>query len=275
MFHDDEPINRLGCIRLNCIRMRKNHVLLVVACLLHIAAIHAQSTWTGFKGGISIPNLNGGGGNPLSENYSSRLAANFGLLSEFRVQRHFSLQVELNYAGQGGKRNGMQPVTNLPAELQQMVPPGGYLYADFKNKAILDYLELPVMAKFTWGSAFQFYANAGPYLGYLLHAKEKTSGVSQLYLDSRGMQPVETQAGPLPAQSFDGSTDVTSSIKRWNAGVTGGIGIAKPFGARNRLFFDARFEYGLLNIQRYKEDGSNHTGNVLLSLGYAYRVCGR
>ena len=65
-----------------------------------------------------------------------------------------------------------------------------------------------------------------------------------------------------------------SSLKnqhRWNFGVTGGVGIAQDFG-KNRIFFDARFEYGLVNIQKYSEDGKNNTGNVLLSLGYAYRL---
>ena len=246
--------------------------LLVAACVLQLTAAHAQSTWLGLKGGISIPNLSGGGGNPLSENYSSRLAANFGVQSEFVLTRTWSVQVELNYAGQGGKRNGMQPITNLPPEYAQLVPAGTYLYANFKNKAILDYLELPVLARITWGKRFPFYVNAGPYLGYLLHAKEKTSGTSYIYADSQGQQPLETQAGPVPAQNFDATTDVTSSIKRWNLGITGGAGIAKPFGQRNKVFFDARFEYGFLNIQKYSQDGKNNTGNVLLSLGYAYRL---
>lgn len=261
--------------------MRKLHPLLVLACLSQTLIAQAQApqnahtpctTWLGLKGGISIPNLSGGGGNPLSENYSSRLAANFGLFAEHRLCNHWSLQVELNYAGQGGKRNGLQPITNLPPELSGNIPPGTYLYANFKNKAILDYLELPIMAKLTWGTPWQFYVNAGPYLGYLLHAKEKTSGTSTIYADPQGQQPVSTQNGPLPPLDFTATTDVTSSIKRWNVGVTGGIGIAKPLGTRNKIFFDARFEYGFINIQKYKEDGKNNTGNVLLSLGYAYRL---
>ena len=261
--------------------MRKFHFLLVVACLSQAQITDAQTTtntpnscttWVGLKGGISIPNLSGGGGNPLSENYSSRLAANFGLLAEFKLHNHWSLQAELNYAGQGGKRDGLQPITNLPPELAQLVPPGTYLYANFKNKAILDYLELPILAKLTWGNSWQYYVNAGPYLGYLLHAKEKTEGTSLIYADPQGQQPVQTQAGPLPPQDFTATTDVTSSIKRWNIGVTGGVGLAKPLGTRNRIFFDARFEYGFINIQKYKEDGKNNTGNVLLSLGYAYRL---
>ncbi|HTI89253.1 MAG TPA: hypothetical protein VL727_01640 [Puia sp.] len=65
---------------------------------------------------------------------------------------------------------------------------------------------------------------------------------------------------------------MTSSIRRFNVGTTGGVGIAWPFDPRNRLFLDARFEYGFINIQRYSQDGSNNTGNVLLSLGYAHHL---
>jgi len=71
----------------------------------------------------------------LSKGYTSRLAANFGLSSEFGLHGRLSLQVELNYAGQGGQRKGMQPITNLPDQLEALVPPGSYLYANFKNKA--------------------------------------------------------------------------------------------------------------------------------------------
>ncbi len=128
--------------------MRKSLTfLLLMACLSQAGKAIAQSPWFGLKGGISIPDLSGGGGNPLSENYTSRLAANFGLLSDFHLYKRLSLQVELNYAGQGGKRNGVQPITDLPPDLASQVPPGSYLYANFKNKAVLNYLELPVMAK--------------------------------------------------------------------------------------------------------------------------------
>jgi len=249
--------------------MRKYLFLYGVFLFLQIGRATAQQIWVGFKGGLSIPNISGGN-DELSKGYTSRLAANFGVLSEWQLHKRLSLQVEVNYAGQGGQRKGMQPITNLPPELQALVPPGQYLYANFKNKAILDYLELPVMAKYSWGRRFPFYVNAGPYVGYLLHAKEKTSGTSAIYADAQG-DPLPTPQ-PLPPQSFDATTDVTSSIRRWNVGITGGVGIAWAITPKNRLFFDARFEYGFINIQRYKQDGSNNTGNVLLSLGYAIGI---
>src|SRR5580658_3995757 len=134
----------------NGLFMRK--VLPIFALLVSLQTTHtfAQTPWLGVHGGLSIPDLSGGSGNQLSTGYTSRLAANFGIQGEWHVYHRFSLQVELNYAGQGGQRNGTQPITNLPSSLQSMVPPGSYLYANFDSKAVLNYLELPILAKFTW-----------------------------------------------------------------------------------------------------------------------------
>jgi hypothetical protein len=240
--------------------------------LTQAGKIIAQSPWLGFKGGISIPDLSGGGGNPISENYTSRLAANFGLFSDFHVVHNFSIQVELNYAGQGGQRNGMQPITS--GDLTQGLPAGTYLWADFKNKAVFNYLELPVLARLHWGRTFGFYANLGPYLGYLLHAEEKTRGSSAIYYDQAGTEPVLEPGSSMPAESqdFTSNTDITSSLHRFNVGVTGGGGIDWKLNDKNKLLFDARFEYGFVNIQKYSEDGKNNTGNVLISVGYAHRI---
>lgn len=243
--------------------------LFLVVGLTQAGKTIAQSPWLGFKGGISIPDLSGGGGNPISENYTSRLAANFGLFSDFHVVHNFSIQVELNYAGQGGKRDGMQPITS--GDLTQGLPPGTYLWANFKNTAVFHYLELPVLAKLHWGQTFGFYVNLGPYLGYLLHAEEKTKGTSQIFYDQAGTQPLQEQGNTVPPQDFTSNTDVTSSIHRFNVGATGGAGIDWKLNDKNKLLFDARFEYGFLNIQKYSEDGKDNTGNVLLSVGYAYR----
>lgn len=243
--------------------------LLLLAFLSQTGKTNAQSPWFGFKGGISIPNLSGGGGNPISSGYTSRLAANFGLFSDFRIHNNFSLQVELNYAGQGGKRDGMQPVTS--GDLAGSLPPGTYLWANFNNKAVFHYLELPVLAKLHWGTTFGGYVNLGPYLGYLLHAEEKTNGTSRIYYDQQGTMPFQVQGQEVPPQDFTGNTDVTSSLHRFNAGVAGGGGIHWMLGPKNKLLLDARFEYGFVNIQKYSEDGKNNTGNVLISLGYAHR----
>jgi hypothetical protein len=244
---------------------------MLLAVLFLSGSVSAQPIWLGVHGGLSIPDLSGGGGNALSSNYTSRLAGNFGLQSDFGITKKFSIAVELNYAGQGGKRDGMQPITNLPAEYQSLIPPGDYLYANFKNTAALDYLELPILARLTWGKTWKFYVNAGPYLGYLLHAEEKTKGTSLIYEDPGGQEPLTVQGYPVPAQNFTANTNITSDIHKFNVGVSGGVGLAYPFG-KNEIYFDVRGEYGLLNIQKYSADGKDNTGNLLLSLGYSCRL---
>ena len=244
---------------------------MILAVLFLSGSVSAQSTWFGVHGGLSIPDLSGGNGNGLSSNYTSRLAGNFGFQSDFGITKKFSISVELNYAGQGGKRDGLQPITNLPAQYQSLVPSGDYLYANFKNTAALDYLELPILARLTWGKTWKFYVDAGPYLGYLLHAEEKTKGTSEIYEDPGGQVPLTIQGYNPGPQNFTANTNITSDIHKFNVGVSGGVGVAYPF-MRNMIYLDVRGEYGLLNIQKYSADGKDNTGNLLISLGYSYRL---
>jgi hypothetical protein len=165
----------------------------------------------------------------------------------------------------------MQPVIidlpNLP------LPPGLLLYADFYNEAILDYLELPLLAELTWGEKPRLFVNGGPYLGYLLRAKTITRGTSTLYVDDSGM-PLLIPPGyqPLPPFSFEAEIDSKGDINDWSAGITGGAGLALPAGP-GELIFGVRFSLGLTNIQTDVETyGKNHTGSVILTIGYAFAL---
>src|SRR5437899_10991011 len=60
----------------------------------------------GVNGGISIPDLKGSGNNPVSKGWSTRLGPYTGIVAELQINNSFSLQAELNYSSQGGKKNG-------------------------------------------------------------------------------------------------------------------------------------------------------------------------
>ncbi len=232
----------------------------------------------GIQGGLSVPNLSGGN-NEISQGYTSRLAPDFGITAEFGITNNFSIDPQVNFDGQGGQRNGLQPVTNLPPELPPL-PNGSYYYANFNNMSILNYIEIPVLAKYTFEfGGFGLDLNAGPYVGFLLNATEKTSGTSQIYLDKAGTIPLAVPNGnggytPVPAQSFDASTDVTNSINEVNFGIAGGVGIILPVSTRSSLSLDLRGLYGFTNVQKYAQDGTSHTGNLIISLGYSYKLIG-
>jgi hypothetical protein len=227
----------------------------------------AQDCWLGVKAGLSIPDLKGGT-TPQSVGYTSRTGPDFGLLAYKNLSEHFALQAELSYVSQGGVKKGIQVLD--PAMLTGIsVPPGISLYARFKNKAIMNYLELPLLAKYSFKifKTHLLYVDAGPNFGYLLNAKTKTSGKSQIFIDQSGT-PLTIEGQPLPEQDFTVETDIRNDLKKINIGITGGVGVSRTFGPGD-LILDLRGSYGFTNVQKDPANGKNNTGCLVISLGYA------
>ncbi len=249
-------------------------ILFIIIYILMFQTSPAQVE-IGIQSGLSVPDLSGGN-NEISQGYTSRLAPNFGITFEFAMADNFSIEPQINFDGQGGQRNGIQPITstNLPP-----LPSGGYYYSNFKNMSILNYIEIPVLAKYTFGLGdISFDINGGPYVGFLLSATEKTSGTSSIYIDKNGTPLVMPDGNggyiQVPPESFDASNDVTSSIHKVNAGITGGAGIILPVTLRASVSLNVRGLYGLTNVQNYAQDGTSHTGNLIISVGYSYKIFG-
>ncbi len=243
-------------------------------------SLTAKAQWDlGLQGGISIPNLSAGGSdnNPLNTGYSSRLGPEFAIFGEYHVNSLFSLVPKIEYSAQGGKKDGFQAMPT-PTELaqyfeQQGMPVPTYLYANFNSEAKLDYLLIPILAKFGWyldtQKKFRITIAAGPYLGFLLSAKQVTSGNSYIYLD-----PAAKDTLPVGSQSFDQTTDIKNQLNTTNFGVDGSVGIEYLFGAsqHEKIFFEAGGNYGFLNIQKGTANGKNNTGAATVMLGYAYKL---
>ncbi|MDR3697425.1 porin family protein [Mucilaginibacter sp.] len=269
--------------------------LILTFAVFSTFTVNAQNFTLGVRGGISIPNLTAGSNNqnPLNTGYSSRLGPDFGLFCELKFSTHFSLQPMIEYSSQGGKKNGFQAFTT-PDQLAQMFPAGQaptYLYANYNSEAKMNYLMIPILAKYGWDfkhSPIRFYVDAGPFFGLLLNARQVTSGTSIIYLDAQGTQPLQIpqqQAANVPAQtratafasaatdvqqSFDATTDVKSSLHTFNMGIEANIGFSYKIGSGN-IFIEGGGNYGLLNIQKYAKDGKNETGAAVATIGYSYR----
>jgi hypothetical protein len=215
----------------------------------------------GAHGGLSVPNIRGSETDVFSRGFTSRRGPYFGLFAEFDLGLRFSLVTELNYTSQGGRRNGMQLITDPPPGLPLDIP----FYANFKNETVLDYVELPVLGRITFGKMVHFFLNVGPYAGYLIRAKAVTGGSSPIYLDQAGTQPIV----PSPV-SFDAETDVMESLKKWNAGLIGGGGVRFAAGPGD-IVLEAHFQLGLLTIQKdAATSGNSKTGAVVISAGYSF-----
>ncbi|MCL6523466.1 MAG: PorT family protein [Thermoflavifilum sp.] len=243
-------------------------------CLMAISfQVFAQKNelYFGVQGGLSIPNLQAGSGaTAISKGYSSRLGPDVGIFTEIHFSPLFSLQPEVNYSSQGGKKNGQQAIP--ASNFNPQAPPGSYVYANYKSEAKLNYIQIPVLAKFgwNWGESknWRFAVDAGPYVGFLVNAKNVTSGSSPIYAD-----PQETQQ-IAPTQSFDANENIKDQIHKANFGIQGGVSLMRNINRQGYVFVHAGGNYGFLNIQKYAEDGKNHTGAAILLVGYGIRLNG-
>ena len=243
--------------------------------LFTAASASAAVVKLGAHGGISIPNLHAKTDNIFTQGFRSRQGPHFGLTAEFDLAPRVSLALALNYTSQGGTRTGMQPITmDLPGGLP--IPPDTILWADFRNETILDYLEVPVLARVTFGDKLRVFLDAGPYLGYLVRAEAVTGGASALYLDEAGTMPIIIPPDTEPLEvDLGAETDVMASLKKFNIGLAGGGGVRVPLGPGD-LVLEAHFQLGLSTLQRFPEtDGQTQTGAILISLGYTLPLGGR
>lgn len=240
---------------------RFSFVAVAVLCAALSTPAVSGPVIVGLHAGSSIPNLQANDNNPVSNGWSSRVAFSFGLYAEYALNPSWSIQPEINYAPQGGKRDGSQPSGIDPTLYGQA--PGTVLWADYHATQKMNYLEIPVLAKYHIGAARQFYATFGPYVGFLLNAKYITSGTSQVYMDQALTQPL-----PGPPVDFTATTNVKSDLRSTNWGIQGGLGYGRPLGA-GRIELDVRGGYGLMNVQKdTATNGKNNTGALVVSLGY-------
>jgi len=243
-----------------------NHRILVAGIVFFAACnitANAQID-LGIKAGLSIPNLSSGStSNPLNSGYSSRLGPDGAVFADFHFSDMFSLQPQIEYSSQGGKKNGMQAFPNTMG-----VGPT-YLYANYNSETKLNYLLIPIMAKFGHDlgmSNFRAYVMAGPYIGFLLAAKQVNKGSSPIYADAAGQQQLS------PAVSFDTTQNVKSSIQSMNYGIEGAIGVSYALGENGHVFFEVGGNYGFVNIQKSSADGQNKTGAASILVGYSYQI---
>ena len=252
--------------------MKKSSFSLLLAGFSLFSFItHAQDFTIGARCGISIPNLTAGGNQtPLNTGYSSRLGPDAAVFAEFKYSTLFSIEPMIEYSSQGGKKDGMQAFTT-PDAITAMYPPGQapkYLYADYKSEAVMNYLMIPILAKFNWNinkSPWRVYVDAGPFAGFLLSAKQITSGESQFYTSLSQLEVI-----PGGQHSFNNTQDIKDQLYTFNIGVEGNIGVNYHFGHSN-IFIEGGGNYGFLNIQKGTQNGKNNIGAATSAIGYSYQ----
>jgi hypothetical protein len=180
--------------------------IVVTACLVTLlpGAAAAQSIGGGVKGGASfgdVPNI-ADGVDAASDILERRIGYAVGGFVAIRFGNGFSIQPEALYTQKG-----------VGASASGLIDS-----AEFKLKA--DYVDVPILGRFTFGKGLRGYVFAGPSLNFLISAKAKS--------------------GFLEGGS---ETDVSEDMESFEAALVlgGGIEIGP-------LLVEARWSEGLTNI---------------------------
>ncbi|MCH8534706.1 MAG: PorT family protein, partial [Flavobacteriaceae bacterium] len=193
--------------------------ILLVLILMFTSLVQAQEIRFGFHGGVNFAN---------ADYEQSMDGATRNIDTDLRVSSYFGGFAEYSIPGMEHKlQSGLSLNFN------------GYntkddLSNDFKIKSNLKItqINLPVILKFN--SSRGVFINAGVYLGAIIDVEEKTS----IY-------------GTSNDQSINSTIDLTSEFKTFDFGLS----LGAEYNLDNGLFFEFRFNSGLRNILKDRDDG--------------------
>lgn len=194
-------------------------VLLTIAIVAAGFTANAQEVSFGAKAGLNIANISG----EDVENNDARTSFHIGAVAEIEISDKFSIQPELVYSAQGANTEESGVDVTMA----------------------LDYLNVPVMAKYYVAEGFSL--EAGPQIGFLMSAKMKAEVGGQ-----------------------SASVDVKDNFNVIDFGLNFGAG----YKLENGLNFGARYNLGLSNILKDEELNSNtnsvKNGVFQVSVGYMF-----
>lgn len=222
--------------------------MLFTGMLSIIGTATASAQWSvGVDGGVTINSLHTGQSYDYDRHYDSRGSFTVGIPVRYDFNDWFGLQTEVSV---------MQKNYSMHRS-----PTYKYFYYDYSNT----YLDLPVMARFSFGGKkLRGYLLAGFYLGAWLDSHVEGSD-RQYFGGLNGAEYI----------SFD--TDVEFDSRRDNrfdGGLVGGVGLQYSITRRIGLFAEARYYYGLSDLQknymRGRQPRYNNTVAVMLGVMYTF-----
>lgn len=207
--------------------MKKLFFCIAIAAVSVSGAI-AQEVRLGAKGGVNFSTLSG---DDLGD-VKSRTGFHIGGLVEIPVSERFSIQPEVLYSAQGAKYE--ESGTELGVDYS------------YKTTAKLDYIQVPLMAKFYVVDGFAL--EAGPQISFLASKKGE----------------LDATIGGVTVSSEEDLEDISSIDFSLGAGASYRL----PMG----VFFGARYNFGLSNVNdsNTADNFKVHNNVFQLSAGYSF-----
>ncbi len=182
-------------------------LLLIIAVFALVFNANAQEIKFGVKAGINFATIAG----DETDDLKSKTTFHIGAVVEIPISDSFSIQPELVYSSQGAKVDD----NNSDVELK------------------LDYINLPIMAKFYVSEGFSL--EAGPQVGFLMSSKIEEDGESE-------------------------------DLKNETSGIDFGLNLGLGFKMETGLNFGARYNLGLSNIWDFEDSDNFKNQNSVLQI---------
>ena len=201
--------------------MKKLFTILLVAASCSTAFSQEKGNFEyGFNIGLNVSGVT------VGTNYTSdsKIGFNVGAFGDYFFSDRWSIKAKLNFDQKGW--NGGYFSNNNVGSLTN------YRY---------DYLTVPVMANWHFGRKRNWYLNFGPYVGFLIDAKE-----TNLDIDLK---------------------DLSESI---DAGLALGIGVKIPVTDKIKILLEVDSQSGLADIIKNNQGGSTTNNRSSLNAGFVF-----
>ncbi|WP_293299977.1 porin family protein [Pedobacter sp. UBA4863] len=199
---------------------------LIIAFLLSIGTFTAFSQQKGsFELGVNVGYNGATVSNGTQTNSSSRNGLNLGISGDYFFSDRWSIKSKLTYDQKGWDRGYIQDLN------------GQSYTTDYR----LDYITIPVMANWHFGKKRNWYLHFGPYLGFLMSAKDTRFNI-----------------------------DLKSMFQSVDAGLDLGIGVKIPVSQKTKLFFELDGQSGFADINAQYQANKFLNSRSSINIGFVF-----
>ena len=182
-------------------------IICAILCLTITGIAKAQHASFGLKGGLNISNIHNSNGTY----YNPAAGVHAGGLVHIHLTKHWAVQPELVFSTQGAKFRNAGTETNYN----------------------LSYVNVPVLAQYMFANGFR--VQAGPQVGFLVHAASRNNELKQHTMDDYNKVDLALSAGAsyqIPNSGFGldarfnlGVTDISknNAVNSTNRGFQAGV----------------------------------------------------
>jgi hypothetical protein len=192
-------------------------ITLLLVAVFTVGFVNAQDKEDmsfGVKGGLNVSSITNSDQDGV--NSKSLIGFHVGFFGEFMISDKFAIQPELLYSAQGVKLE----------------------FAGDNGDLKLDYINIPVMAKYYVADAFSL--ELGPQIGFLVSAKAKSGGVSE---------------------------DIKDQVKSTDVS----LGFGGTYYFAEKFMLGARYNLGLTRIQKDLSPGESESKNSVFQISVGYK----